>query len=185
MAEQGHILWFSPEMRGLIPLDERFHIPRRLRANLRKRPFEVRVNSDFPATMRGCAERKNTWIDERIIEAYTALHNLGCAHSIECWDEDGLQGGLYGVTLGAAFFGESMFSRKTNASKTALVVTHAIIRKCGFKLFDTQWITDHLRQFGGFEQSRDQYLDLLSEAIEMQVKFTPGNIPSSYQDMMI
>ena len=185
MAEGRRILWFSPEMRGLIPLDTRFHIPRRLRATLRKRPFEVRVNHDFPATMRGCAERESTWIDERIIEAYTNLHALGCAHSIECWDQDGLQGGLYGVALGGAFFGESMFSRKSHASKTALVVTATILRHSGFILFDTQWITDHLRQFGAFEVPRDAYLDILAEALVTQPKFDPANIPSSYPDMMI
>ena len=185
MAEGRRILWFSPERRGLIPLDDRFHIPRRLRASLRKHPFEVRVDHDFPATMHGCSERDNTWIDARIIEAYTTLHHLGCAHSIECWDADGLQGGLYGVALGGAFFGESMFSRKTNASKTALVVTNSILRNCGFKLFDTQWITDHLRQFGAFEMPRDTYLDLLADALEIQPMFDPGIIPSSYPDMMI
>lgn len=172
-------------MRGLIPLDDRFHIPRRLRSSLRKRPFEVRVNSDFPGTMRGCAERESTWIDERIIEAYTTLHELGCAHSIECWDDEGLQGGIYGVALGGAFFGESMFSRKTNASKTALIVTNTILRQSGFLLFDTQWITDHLRQFGAFELPRDPYLDLLEEALEIQPDFNPGIFPSSYPDMMI
>ena len=185
MAEGRRILWFSPERRGLIPLDERFHIPRRLRAALRKHPFEVRVDTDFPATMRGCADRESTWIDDRIIDAYTTLHTLGCAHSIECWDDDGLQGGLYGVALGGAFFGESMFSRKTNGSKTALVVTNAILRTCGFTIFDTQWLTDHLRQFGAFELHREDYLDLLDQALEVQPNFDPGMIPSSYPDMMI
>lgn len=166
MAEGGRILWFSPEMRGLIPLDERFHIPRRLRAALRKAPFEIRVDTDFEGTMRGCAGRESTWIDERIIEAYTALHRLGLAHSIECWDAGGLQGGLYGVALGGAFFGESMFSRKTNASKVALVATRSILRRSGFLLFDTQWITDHLRQFGAFEMAREDYLVRLHEALK-------------------
>lgn len=185
MAERGRIHWFSPEMRGLIPLDHRFHLHRRLRATLRKRPFEIRIDHDFPATMRGCAERDRTWIDEQIIEAYTTLHRLGVAHSIECWDSDGLQGGLYGVALGGAFFGESMFSRKTNASKTALAVTVAILRNSGFLLFDTQWITDHLRQFGAFELPRHDYETLLHQALETDTKFSPEDIPSSYHDMMI
>lgn len=185
MAERGRIHWFSPEMRGLIPLDERFHLHRRLRATLRKRPFEIRIDHDFAATMRGCAERDSTWIDDQIIEAYTTLHQLGVAHSIECWDDDGLQGGLYGVALGGAFFGESMFSRKSHASKTALAVTTAILRQSGFLLFDTQWITDHLRQFGAFELPRDDYEVLLHQALQTEAKFTQGNIPSSYHDMTI
>ncbi len=172
-------------MRGLIPLDDRFHVPRRLRATIRKRPFDIRVNTAFAATMNGCAERTDTWIDREIIEAYTELHRLGVAHSIECWDADGLQGGLYGVALGRAFFGESMFSRKTNASKTALIVTTAILRNSGFLIFDTQWITDHLRQFGAFEMPRDAYLDLLDQALESPRQFTIGKIPSSYHDMKI
>jgi len=171
MAHQGCIHWFSPEMRGLIPLDERFHVSRRLRSSLRKRPFEVRVNSDFPGTMRGCAERESTWIDGRIIEAYTTLHELGCAHSIECWDAEGLQGGLYGVALGGAFFGESMFSRKTNASKIALITTVHILRASGFLLFDTQWITDHLKQFGAYELPREDYHIFLHEALQIQTQF--------------
>lgn len=185
MAERGRIHWFSPEMRGLIPLDERFHLPRRLRATLRKRPFEIRIDHDFPATMRGCAERDRTWIDDQIIDAYTALHQLGVAHSIECWDDEGLEGGLYGVALGGAFFGESMFSRKTHASKTALAVTVAVLRQSGFLLFDTQWITEHLRQFGAYELPRVDYEAGLHQALQAKVKFTPGNIPSSYHDMKI
>ncbi len=171
MAEDGQILWFSPEMRGLIPLDECFHLPRRLRSSLRKKPFEIRIDSDFEATMRGCAERESTWIDHNIIDAYTNLHRLGVAHSIECWDHDGLQGGLYGVALGGAFFGESMFSRKTNASKAALVATVNLLRQSGFLLFDTQWITDHLRQFGAFEMPREDYLTLLHEALKVDANF--------------
>lgn len=167
MVEGNRILWFSPEMRGLIPLDGRFHIPRRLLATLRKRPFEVRIDRDFTGTMSGCAERESTWIDGRIIDAYTTLHRLGIAHSIECWDDDGLQGGLYGVALGGAFFGESMFSRKTHASKVALVATVEWLRERGFVLFDTQWITDHLRQFGAYELPRDDYLIALHEALQV------------------
>jgi len=171
MAERGRILWFSPEMRGIIPLDERFHLPRRLRASLRKQPFDIRVDTDFAGTMRGCAERESTWIDEQIIEAYTALHHLGIAHSIECWDDQGLQGGLYGVAIGGAFFGESMFSRKTNASKIALITTVDILRASGFLLFDTQWITDHLKQFGAYELPREDYHPLLHQALQIQTQF--------------
>ncbi len=177
MADRGRILWFSPEMRGLIPLDDRFHIPRRLRSTLRKRPFDIRIDTDFEATVRGCAERESTWIDDQIVRAYTALHHHGVAHSIECWDSDGLQGGLYGVALGGAFFGESMFSRKTNASKAALAATVAILRRSRFLLFDTQWITSHLRQFGAFELPRDDYHVLLHEALQSDARF-PTSLPA-------
>jgi len=145
MAEDGEILWFSPETRSVIPLDERFHIPRGLKKSLRKCPFEVRVDTAFRDTMRACAERDETWIDDKIVNSYVHLHELGCAHSFECWDEEGLQGGLYGVALGRAFFGESMFSRKTDASKIALVALVEHLRERGFSLLDTQWMTNHLR----------------------------------------
>jgi len=141
MAEDGEILWFSPEKRGIIPLDERFHLSRGLKKALRKRPFEVRMNTAFKETMLACAEREETWIDETIVGSYVKLHELGCAHSVECWDDEGLQGGLYGVSLGKAFFGESMFSRKTDASKIALVSLVDFLRSEDFILLDTQWMT--------------------------------------------
>lgn len=165
MAEEGEILWFSPERRGLIPLDERFHIPHGLQKALRKRPFELRWDTSFREVMLGCSERNETWIDEAILESYCALHELGHAHSVECWDEDGLQGGLYGVALGGAFFGESMFSRKTDASKIALVELVNRLRERNFVLLDTQWMTTHLKQFGGYEVSRREYHQLLAEAM--------------------
>jgi len=165
MAEDGEILWFSPESRGIIPLDERFHIPRGLKKSLRKNPFEVRINTAFKETMLACAEREETWIDETILNSYVNLHEMGCAHSFECWDEEGLQGGLYGVSLGKAFFGESMFSRKTDASKIALVDLVSYLRSKDFILLDTQWMTDHLRQFGGYELEREKYLKLLEDAV--------------------
>ena len=162
MAEEGEIQWFSPTQRGIIPLDEGFHIPRGLKKALRKKPFEIRFDTAFREVMIGCAERDGTWIDGVIIESYCALHELGHAHSVECWDADGLQGGLYGVALGKAFFGESMFSRKTDASKIALVALVERLRERGFGLLDTQWMTDHLRTFGGIEIGRE-YLELLQE----------------------
>lgn len=165
MAEDGEILWFSPTRRGIIPLDERFHIPRGLKKALRKRPFEIRYNTAFREVMLGCAERDGTWIDGAIIESYCALHELGHAHSVECWDAEGLQGGLYGVALGKAFFGESMFSRKTDASKIALVALVENLRERGFELLDTQWMTDHLRTFGGLEIGKREYLALLQEML--------------------
>jgi leucyl/phenylalanyl-tRNA---protein transferase len=165
MAEDGEILWFSPTRRGIIPLDDRFHIPRGLKKALRKKPFEIRFNTAFREVMLGCAERDGTWIDGAIIESYCALHDLGHAHSVECWDADGLQGGLYGVALGKAFFGESMFSRKTDASKIALVALVDRLRELDFGLLDTQWMTDHLRTLGGIEIERGEYLELLEEML--------------------
>ena len=165
MAEEGEILWFSPERRGLIPLDERFHIPHGLQKALRKRPFELRWDTSFREVMLGCSERNETWIDEAILESNCALHELGHAHSVECGDEDGLQGGLYGVALGGAFFGESMFSRKTDASKIALVELVNRLREKNFVLLDTQWMTTQPKQFGGYEVSRREYHQLLAEAM--------------------
>ena len=165
MAEDGKILWFSPLRRGLIPLDDRFHIPHGLAKSLRHEPFEIRHNAAFREVMTACAARPETWIDDLLIESYCHLHELGHAHSFECWDEDGLQGGLYGVSQGRAFFGESMFSKKTDASKIALVALVAWLRERFYLLLDTQWMTPHLKQFGGYEVNREDYLQLLGEAL--------------------
>jgi leucyl/phenylalanyl-tRNA--protein transferase len=165
MAEDGEILWFSPERRGLIPLDERFHIPHGLAKRLRRAPFEIRRNTAFREVMLGCADREETWIDEVILESFCRLHDLGYAHSIECWDAEGLQGGLYGVSLPGAFFGESMFSRKTDASKIALVALVDWLRELKVTLLDTQWMTGHLKQFGGYELSRSEYQTALETAL--------------------
>jgi leucyl/phenylalanyl-tRNA--protein transferase len=166
MAEDGEILWFSPERRGLIPLDSRFRIPHGLRRTLKRGLFEVRWDTAFREVMLACAERKETWIDELILKSYCALHEEGFAHSVECWDADGLQGGLYGVALAGVFFGESMFHRKTDASKVALVALVETLREKNFQLLDTQWMTDHLRQFGGYELPRREYLAQLQAALE-------------------
>ena len=165
MAEDGELLWYSPVLRGIIPLDERFHIPRGLKTSLRKQPFEVRYDTAFREVMAGCAEREETWIDSVIQASYYELFKLGFAHSVECWDEDGLQGGLYGVQFEGAFFGESMFSRKTDASKIALVHLVECLREQKVTLLDTQWMTEHLTQFGGVEVPRDAYLKLLADAV--------------------
>ena len=169
MAEDGEIVWVAPRMRGLIPLDERFHIPRGLKKALRKNPFEIRFNTAFREVMLGCADRAETWIDPIILESYCTLHENGHAHSVECWDADGLQGGLYGVSLGKAFFGESMFSRKTDASKIALVALVGRLRPKDFELLDTQWVTDHLRTFGGFEIPQEKYLSMLNSAVGIEL----------------
>ena len=168
MAHEGEIQWFSPELRGLIPLDERFHIPHGLRKSLKKKPFEVRWNTSFRDTMLGCAERDETWIDDTILESFCALHEAGHAHSVECWDSDGLQGGLYGVSLPGVFYGESMFSRKTDASKIALVALVERLREMNFTLLDTQWMTGHLSQFGGYELTRKKYHAELKRALGAQ-----------------
>ena len=165
MADEGELHWFSPLRRGVMPLDERFHIPHGLERRLRRCPFELRMNTDFAGVMAGCADREQTWIDATIKESYTELFKLGFAHSVEVWDEDGLQGGLYGVRLRRAFFGESMFSRKTDASKVALVGLVEWLRAEGVILLDTQWLTPHLATFGGFEMTRAEYLKALAEAI--------------------
>lgn len=165
MADAGELTWFSPLMRGVIPLDDSFHVPHGLKRAMKKGPFEVRWNSDFRGTMQGCASRDRTWIDATILESYCLLHRLGYAHSVETYDAEGLQGGLYGVALGRAFFGESMFSRKTDASKVALVALVEELRARDFVLLDTQWLTEHLRRFGGEEIPRDEYQRRLKGAL--------------------
>lgn len=165
MAEDGEIYWFSPTERGIIPLDDRFHISKGLKRALKKRLFEVRWNTAFRETMAGCAAREETWIDKAITESYCDLHDLGFAHSVECWDDDGLQGGLYGIKIGNAFFGESMFSRKTDASKIALVKLVDWLREEKVVLLDTQWMTEHLKQFGGYEVERAEYQYMLKDAL--------------------
>ena len=163
--EDGLISWFCPDPRTMIPLDA-FHQPRRLARFIRKRPFEVVLDRDFEGVMRGCADRNKTWISDGFIQVYTALYRKGSAHSIEAYREGRLVGGIYGVSLGAAFMGESMFSREKGASSVCLVhlVRHLI--KQGYRLFDVQFMTEHLRRFGAMEISRPQYLHRLKEALE-------------------
>ena len=162
--ENGEIAWFSPDPRAVIPLDERFHIPHGLRRALRKGLFRIEINTAFERVMRACAERRETWINEEIIESYGELHRRGYAHSVEAWREGELAGGLYGVALGGAFFGESMFHTETDASKVALVALVTRLRERGFTLLDTQWQTPHLRTFGTVEMPRREYLRALREA---------------------
>lgn len=165
MANDGRIEWYRPTFRGVIPLDEHFHIPHGLKRTLKRQPFTLRWNSAFREVIRACANREETWIDGVIVRSYRRLHELGLAHSVECWDHEGLQGGLYGVALGGAFFGESMFSRKTDASKVALVELVRHLRVAGATLLDTQWMTPHLRQFGGRSIPRSEYESLLTQAL--------------------
>jgi leucyl/phenylalanyl-tRNA--protein transferase len=168
--ENGEIEWFSPEPRGILPLRD-FHVPHALQRALRKNVFEIRIDTRFREVIQTCAKRADTWINREIIESYVRLHELGYAHSVEAWAEGKLAGGLYGVSLGGAFFGESMFHRVTDASKVALCGLVERLRAKKFVLLDTQWLTPHLLQFGGIEIPRNQYLHLLSRAVELSRKF--------------
>jgi leucyl/phenylalanyl-tRNA--protein transferase len=168
--DDGSIEWFSPDPRGILPLDA-FHVPHALERVVRKGVFEIRINTSFAAVMRHCAERAETWINPEIIESYTRLHEIGCAHSVEAWREGALVGGLYGVSVGGAFFGESMFHRVTDASKVALCALVERLRQQRFTLLDTQWRTPHLERFGATEISRRQYMYLLSRAVALSRSF--------------
>ena len=172
-VEPGEIRWYSPDPRGVIPLDT-FHAPRRLARLMRQGRFEIRVDTDFPAVIRACAERQDTdgsWIDSEILESYCALHQRGLAHSVEVWQDGSLVGGLYGVALNGAFFGESMFHRVSDASKVALVALVERLRARGYVLLDTQWVTEHLAQFGAVEIPRRRYLRLLDAAMGVHARF--------------
>jgi leucyl/phenylalanyl-tRNA---protein transferase len=175
--EEGVISWYSPDPRGIMPL-ETFHVPSRLQRVIRKGRVQVEIDTAFEEVMRACAvaerepEETGTWISEEIIESYCALHAQGFAHSVEVRQNGALVGGLYGVALGGAFFGESMFHRVTDASKVALVALVDRLRSRGFVLLDTQWVTPHLQQFGAVEIPRPQYLRLLEESLKLDVSFS-------------
>jgi leucyl/phenylalanyl-tRNA---protein transferase len=164
------IEWFSPDPRAILPLED-FHVPHALRRLLRKKVFEITNDKAFSEVIAACAKRKDTWINREIIESYTRLHELGYAHSVEAWNESTLVGGLYGVAVGGAFFGESMFHRVTDASKIALVALVEHLRARKFVLLDTQWLTPHLQQFGGIQISRSHYLRLLRRVVDLPRKF--------------
>ncbi|MFL6280382.1 MAG: leucyl/phenylalanyl-tRNA--protein transferase [Vicinamibacterales bacterium] len=175
-VDHGEIRWYSPDPRGVIPLD-RFHVPSRLARVIRSGKFTVDVDREFEAVMRACAETDRhdddpgTWINAEILESYLELHRLGAAHSVETWQDGRLVGGLYGVALGGAFFGESMFHHATDASKVALAALVDRLRSRGFRLLDIQWVTPHLEQFGAVEISRAKYLKALAEALSCDVTF--------------
>lgn len=177
MAEgrsQTELFWVEPERRGVIPMD-RFHVPRRLRRTVRQDPYRVTIDSAFDRVIRECAEptagREESWINDELIDLYGRMHRLGHAHSVECWQGMDLAGGLYGVSLGGVFFGESMFSRRPNASKIALVFLAARLMAGGYRLLDAQFVTDHLKQFGIQEVPRDQFLRLLEPAALLSGNF--------------
>ena len=164
--DNGEIRWFSPEPRTILPLDA-FHVPHGLKRERRAQAIEIRINTRFVDVMRGCAARADTWINDEIIESYTRLHELGSAHSVEAWSANELVGGLYGVGIGGAFFGESMFHRTSGASKIALWALVERLRERRFTLLDTQWLTPHLEQFGAREIPRQLYLHLLQAAVDL------------------
>lgn len=173
MAESkndANVFWVKPKMRGILPL-ESLHISHSMRRFLKKNPFEIRFDSDFEATVRACADREETWINKTIFDAYVTLFQNGCAHSVECYENGELAGGLYGVSLKSAFFGESMFSRRTNASKTALFHLVEHLKNGGFTLLDTQFLTPHLASMGGVEIPQEDYLILLRAALRKDASF--------------
>ena len=175
-ADDPEVFWVRPESRGVIPLDA-FHVPKSLAKTVRRGLFEIRFDSDFAGVMEGCAEtgegRPSTWINAPIREAYQDLHRRGHCHSVEAWQDGGLVGGLYGVSLGRAFFGESMFARATDASKVCLVHLVERLRERGFVLLDTQFTTDHLKRFGAIDVPRRRYEKLLEAALEGRAVFNP------------
>jgi len=166
--------WIAPPVRGVLPLDT-FHVPRRLARTVRRNAFDIRCDTAFEAVIEACAEaaddRPETWINDEIMHVFLQLHGLGHAHCIEVWANGDLVGGLYGLAIGGAFFGEGMFSRATDASKVALVYLIARLRLGGFTLLDAQFVTDHLRQFGAVEIPGGEYLDRLGEALRVPAVF--------------
>ncbi len=173
-ADDPSLYWIDPDQRGVIPLDK-FHVPKRLKRTILAKPFEVTADTAFAETIAACAEerpdRQTTWINARIRALYSQLFRMGFCHSVECWRDGVLVGGLYGVSIGGAFFGESMFSRERDASKVALVYLVARLNAGGYKLLDTQFVTDHLSTFGAHEVDREVYHQLLEGALGVEGEF--------------
>jgi leucyl/phenylalanyl-tRNA--protein transferase len=173
-ADDPALYWIEPQHRGILPLDA-VHVPRRLVRTLRTTPLEVKIDSDIVGVIEGCAAsrpgRRSTWINDRIRSLYRDLFNLGHCHTVEVWNDKRLVGGLYGVALNGAFFGESMFSYERDASKIALVYLASRLAYGGFRLLDTQFVTDHLRQFGTVELNRDEFHRLLEKALDVEADF--------------
>ena len=168
------IQWIDPHQRGVIPLD-RYHVPRSLKKVIRQERFEIHADTAFERVITACAEcrpdRPRTWLNDELIALYCALHDMGYAHSVEAWVDDRLVGGVYGLSLGGAFFGESMFSRARDASKVALVDLIERLKRGGYLLLDTQFVTDHLMRFGAVEITRETYLRRLRQALQMEAVF--------------
>lgn len=197
-AQSDTVNWYCPEMRGQLSIAH-MHIPRRLRKNVRQMkiqasPYEVRIDYDFRSVMHACAEcskgRDETWINQKIIDSFCELHACGHAHSVEIWQNNNLVGGLYGVSMGAAFFGESMFSRSRDASKVALVHLVARLYAQGYQILDTQFTNDHLKQFGVFEVSYDDFMGEMKRAMQKKCIFNPvqqdeKNLIAQYLEMQM
>ncbi|WP_448190611.1 leucyl/phenylalanyl-tRNA--protein transferase [Azospirillum sp. sgz301742] len=186
-ADSQDLYWFDPERRGVLPLDG-FHVPKRLKRTVRAGIFEMRFDGDFRTVIEACAEstaeRPKTWINADIVRLYSELHEQGFAHAVEAWRDGRMVGGLYGVSLGAAFFGESMFSRETDASKVALVHLVARLRAGGFTLLDTQFVTDHLSRFGAVEIPRAEYRRRLTHALTGQGEFAAVDQDRAIADLL-
>lgn len=178
-ADDPEVYWVEPKTRGILPLDG-FHLSRSLARFIRKEPFSVTLDADFTGVVAGCAARSETWINDTIFAAYEALFLRGAAHSFEVWEGRALVGGVYGVVLGGAFFGESMFSRRTNASKLALAYAVTHLRACGFTLFDTQFPTTHLMSLGGVTIPQAEYLGLLEAAKAVDADIHARPLPSAH-----
>ncbi|TCP38717.1 leucyl/phenylalanyl-tRNA--protein transferase [Rhodovulum marinum] len=181
--DDPEIFWVQPRRRGIFPLNG-FHISKSLARTIRRDPFQIRVDTDFAGVVAGCAARDETWINATIFALYQDLHAMGHAHSLEVWEGGALVGGVYGVTLGGAFFGESMFSRRTDASKVALAYLVDRLRAGGFRLFDTQFITPHLRRLGAIEIGKQDYMARLGKALELKADFTAPETPASGQALL-
>ncbi len=177
--DDPRIFWLSPEARGVLPLDG-FHLSRSMIRTLKKTRFRASLNTDFAGVVDGCAAREETWINQTIRRLYGELHDWGYAHSLEIYDGEALVGGIYGVAIGQAFFGESMFSRRRDASKMALAWLVAHLRACGFSLFDTQFLTDHLASLGAVEIPRSQYLIRLERALRRPADITARPLPDAH-----
>ena len=174
------IQWIQPEKRGIFQLGN-FHISKSLRRVILKKDYSITINSCFPKVMEKCADRSETWINDDIYNCYCKLHEDGFAHSVEVWRNGHLIGGVYGVTIGAAFFGESMFSEAANGSKIALAYLHDRLLKAGFLLFDTQFLTEHLASLGAIEISQTQYLVKLEKALNKNATFLDVNYSSDVE----
>ncbi len=177
------IFWVDPRKRGIFPLDS-FRISRSLAKTLRRNAYQVTLNRDFQGVMTACADREETWINDQIFDLYTQLFDLGHAHSIEVWDDGVLIGGVYGVTIGSAYCGESMFSRKRDASKIALAWLVDHLNRCGFTLFDTQFLTPHLASLGAIEIPRAAYHQRLQDALQLDADYTAYPLADSGQDVV-
>jgi leucyl/phenylalanyl-tRNA--protein transferase len=182
-AESDEIFWVDPKRRGILPLDK-FHLSHSLRKRALRDDYEVRVNSAFPRVIAACADRPETWINAEITDHFCTLYRMGYAHSVEIWIHDNLVGGLYGIAMGGVFFGESMFSRQTDASKLAMVALVARLRAGGYALLDTQFVTDHLISLGAVEISRAEYHRRLEPALTLKGDFWKLDRKASHQELV-